>query len=333
MSDAENVSPSNTAPTELGFDPDALRAKYHEERDKRLRPDGNEQYVEVKGDFSRYVDDPYVVSGFTRAPLTDAVDVLIIGGGFGGLLAGARLREAGVQDIRIIEKGGDFGGTWYWNRYPGAQCDIESYIYLPLFEETGYIPSNRTVFWLNLYDHRIAQLVESSVQHQSFCSLSEVRHARDDKAVPRKVLANPSIVARSAERAVRHHNQGKRRVARVEDAIERRRSRAESIDNRLLHGIYGGWIPDIDPHGPLARTIAPLILAKPDPVHSKPSPDAIVLSTRAAGKLIPLHHRARRCIPVVKVAKDLIPDLIVPIHSTTDRITSRRELHLQDCQG
>src|ERR1035437_5598560 len=119
------------------------------------------------GVFSPYVDYPYVVSGFTRAPLTDAVDVLIIGGGFGGLLAGARPREAGVQDIRIIEKGGDFGGTWYWNRYPGAQCDIESYIYLPLFEETGYIPSNRTVFWLNLYDHRIAQLVASRGQPQS----------------------------------------------------------------------------------------------------------------------------------------------------------------------
>jgi cyclohexanone monooxygenase len=159
MSDAENVSPSNTAPTELGFDPDALRAKYHEERDKRLRPDGNEQYVEVKGDFSRYVDDPYVVSGFTRAPLTDAVDVLIIGGGFGGLLAGARLREAGVQDIRIIEKRGDFGGTWYWNRYPGAQCDIESYIYLPLLEETGYIPKEKYSFAPEILAHarRIAE--------------------------------------------------------------------------------------------------------------------------------------------------------------------------------
>src|ERR1035437_8178862 len=153
MSDAENVSPSNTALTELGFDPDALRAKYHEERDKRLRPDGNEQYVEVKGDFSRYVDDPYVVSGFTRAPLTDAVDVLIIGGGFGGLLAAARLREAGVERIRIIEKGGDFGGTWYWNRYPGAQCDIESYIYLPLLEETGYIPREKYSFADEIREH------------------------------------------------------------------------------------------------------------------------------------------------------------------------------------
>ncbi len=124
----------------LGFDPDALRAKYRAERDKRLRPDGNEQYREIAGEFAHYLDDPYVEPGFTRAPLTDEVEVVVIGGGFGGLLAGARLREAGVEDIRIIEKGGDFGGTWYWNRYPGAACDIESYIYLPLLEEIGYMP-------------------------------------------------------------------------------------------------------------------------------------------------------------------------------------------------
>jgi cation diffusion facilitator CzcD-associated flavoprotein CzcO len=143
MSDTEKVSSTGNGQQEFDFDPDALRARYREERDKRIRSDGNEQYVEVKGDFSRYIDDPYVEPGFTRAPLTDAVDVLIIGGGFGGLLAGARLREAGVKDIRMIEKGGDFGGTWYWNRYPGAQCDIESYIYLPLLEETGYIPKEK----------------------------------------------------------------------------------------------------------------------------------------------------------------------------------------------
>ena len=138
----ETVDPRAAAP-ELDFDPDALREKYRQERDRRLRPDGNGQYVEVAHDFRHYVDDPYVEPGFTRAPLTDAVDVVIVGGGFGGLLAAARLREAGVKDIRIIEKGGDFGGTWYWNRYPGAQCDIESYIYLPLLEETGYIPKEK----------------------------------------------------------------------------------------------------------------------------------------------------------------------------------------------
>jgi len=125
---------------ELGFDPASLKKKYLAERDKRLRTDGNEQYREIKGDFAHYLDDPYVEPGFTRAPLTDDVEVVVIGGGFGGLLAGARLREAGVKDLRMIEKGGDYGGTWYWNRYPGAACDIESYIYLPLLEEVGYMP-------------------------------------------------------------------------------------------------------------------------------------------------------------------------------------------------
>ncbi|MBA3811620.1 MAG: NAD(P)/FAD-dependent oxidoreductase [Caulobacteraceae bacterium] len=129
-----------SATGDLGFDPDTLREKYRRERDKRLRFDGNRQYREVEGDFARYLDDPYVEPGFTRAPLADEIDVAVIGGGFGGLLAGARLREAGVKSLRIIEKGGDFGGTWYWNRYPGAACDVESYVYLPLLEELGYVP-------------------------------------------------------------------------------------------------------------------------------------------------------------------------------------------------
>ncbi|MEQ8557812.1 MAG: NAD(P)/FAD-dependent oxidoreductase [Henriciella sp.] len=124
----------------VDFDPDRLREKYKAERDKRLRADGNEQYVEVRDEYAGYVDDPYIDEKVERAPLTDEVDVIVVGGGFGGLLAGARLREAGIKQIRMIEKGGDFGGTWYWNRYPGAACDIESYIYLPLLEETGYMP-------------------------------------------------------------------------------------------------------------------------------------------------------------------------------------------------
>jgi cyclohexanone monooxygenase len=133
------MSEAATKDDDLGFDPKALKAKYRAERDKRLRTEGNEQYVEIKGRFAHYLEDPYVAP-ITRAPLTDEVEVVVIGGGFGGLLAGARLREAGISDIRIIEKGGDFGGTWYWNRYPGAACDIESYIYLPLLEEVGYMP-------------------------------------------------------------------------------------------------------------------------------------------------------------------------------------------------
>jgi cation diffusion facilitator CzcD-associated flavoprotein CzcO len=139
--------------SELDFDPDALREKYRAERDRRLRPDANAQYVEAEGDFRHYVDDPYVEPGFSRPPLADDVDVLVIGGGFGGLMAAARLREAGVKDIRILEKGGDFGGTWYWNRYPGAQCDIESYIYLPLLEETGYLPKEKYSFAKEIRAH------------------------------------------------------------------------------------------------------------------------------------------------------------------------------------
>ena len=137
-------SPAPRAPqTDSDIDVVALRERYRVERDKRLRDDGNEQYVEVKGDFSHYADDPYVAPGFTREPLTDQVEVLVIGGGFGGLMAGARLRQAGVQSLRMVEAGGDFGGTWYWNRYPGAACDIEAYVYLPLLEEMGVMPSHR----------------------------------------------------------------------------------------------------------------------------------------------------------------------------------------------
>ena len=124
---------------DLGFDPNALRDKYRTERDRRVRADGSEQYVEIAGQFAHYLEDPYV-ERLDRAALSEDVEVVVVGGGFGGQLAAARLRESGVDDIRIIEKGGDFGGTWYWNRYPGAACDIESYIYLPLLEEVGYLP-------------------------------------------------------------------------------------------------------------------------------------------------------------------------------------------------
>ena len=124
---------------ELGFDPVVLRKKYAEEREKRLRKDGNAQYQEVTGDFDQYNLDPYVCEKIVREPVTEIIDAAIIGGGFGGLLAAVRLLEAGIKNIRIIETAGDFGGTWYWTRDPGAQCDIESYIYLPLLEEVNYI--------------------------------------------------------------------------------------------------------------------------------------------------------------------------------------------------
>jgi cyclohexanone monooxygenase len=139
-------------PEQLGFDPADLRRRYAEERQKRLRSDAINQYQEIAGKFEHFSQDPYV-KPLTRPAVQEDLDALIIGGGFGGLLAAARLQEAGVTNFRIVEKAGDFGGTWYWNRYPGAQCDIESYVYLPLLEETGYMAKEKYSFQPEIYAH------------------------------------------------------------------------------------------------------------------------------------------------------------------------------------
>ena len=120
-----------------------LRDRYRIEREKRLRKDGMDQYLELDAVFKDIDADPYVEPGFTRDSIAEDVEVVIVGGGFGGMLAAANLRKEGVSSIRIIDKAGDFGGTWYWNRYPGAACDVESYSYLPMLEETGYIPTEK----------------------------------------------------------------------------------------------------------------------------------------------------------------------------------------------
>jgi cation diffusion facilitator CzcD-associated flavoprotein CzcO len=122
---------------------DAIKARFAAERDVRLgyRPEGTGQYTsEFEGALAKYAGDPYAGPGDDRAPIRDDVEVLFIGGGFSALLTAARLRERGVESIRIVERGGDVGGTWYWNRYPGAACDVPSYDYLPLLDEMGVIP-------------------------------------------------------------------------------------------------------------------------------------------------------------------------------------------------
>jgi len=153
---ARNGSPETTAPAAI--DRAALRAKYREEREKRLRPDGNDQYVEPSGAFAHFLDDCYTEPS-DREPLFDDVTVAIIGGGFSGLVTGARLVQAGITGIRIIEGGGDVGGAWYWNRYPGAMCDTAAMIYLPLLEETGHMPSRKYTFAPEIFGHaqRIAR--------------------------------------------------------------------------------------------------------------------------------------------------------------------------------
>ncbi|MEM7218663.1 MAG: NAD(P)/FAD-dependent oxidoreductase [Pseudomonadota bacterium] len=134
------------------FDKAALKEKYARERDKRLRDDGNDQYIEIAGQLGHYLEDPYVAVE-ARDPVRDHVTFAFIGGGFSGLVTGARLREAGIDDVRIVEKGGDFGGTWYWNRYPGAQCDTAAMVYMPLLEETGHMPSEKYAHAPEILEH------------------------------------------------------------------------------------------------------------------------------------------------------------------------------------
>ena len=168
------------------FDPDVLRDKYRAERDKRLREDGNDQYIDIS-EYAQYLDDPYTLPA-TREPLFDEVTVAIIGGGFGGLLAGARLREAGIEDLRVIEKGGDFGGTWYWNRYPGAACDVESYIYLPLLEEIGYIPKKKYTDAPEILAHSRA-IGEHFRLYDNACFSTEVTELRWDESSRRWTIS------------------------------------------------------------------------------------------------------------------------------------------------
>ncbi|HUY67307.1 MAG TPA: NAD(P)/FAD-dependent oxidoreductase [Acidimicrobiales bacterium] len=140
-------------PTAASYDPEAVRAKYLAERDKRLVPN-RADIRDLRADehFARYRDDPFTPV-VERDPVVDDVDVVIVGGGIAGVLAGARLRQAGLERIRILDQAGGIGGTWYWNRYPGVMCDVESYIYLPMLEELGYVPTRRYAFGEEIRGH------------------------------------------------------------------------------------------------------------------------------------------------------------------------------------
>lgn len=137
---------------------DGIKQKFAEERDIRLnyRPEGKNQYItdlELDAHLAKYETDPFVETPIERAPITDTVECLCIGGGFSALLAAARLRERGVESIRIVERGADVGGTWYWNRYPGIACDTPSYDYIPLLDEMGKVPPNYFAKGPEIYAH------------------------------------------------------------------------------------------------------------------------------------------------------------------------------------
>jgi len=135
---------------------DDIKSRFARERDLRLayRPEGTAQFTsELEGGLGHYETDPFSHGSEAREPINDQVEVLIIGGGFSALLTAARLREKGIENIRIVDRGADVGGTWYWNRYPGVACDVLSYDYLPLLDEMSYVPERQYARGPEIYEH------------------------------------------------------------------------------------------------------------------------------------------------------------------------------------
>lgn len=124
----------------------AIEIKNQEERAKRVTKKGLGQFREATGSLAKFGADLWAQGSADRAPTEEDVDVLIVGCGHGGIIAAKRLHDAGIYNIRMVDKASDFGGVWYWNRYvklavihdgrsshdnafpryPGLYCDTEA---------------------------------------------------------------------------------------------------------------------------------------------------------------------------------------------------------------
>ncbi len=189
---------------------DAARDRYRLEREKRLRTDGLAQFKELKGDYAEFDRDPYADADFSREAITADTDVVIVGGGFAGMLTAVNLLNRGITDFKIIDKAGDFGGTWYWNRYPGCMCDVESYTYLPLLEETGFMPSmkysgapeifahcQRIGQQFGLYEHALFQTEVANAEWDEASSRWHITTSRGDELSSRFMVTAGGILSKA----------------------------------------------------------------------------------------------------------------------------------------
>jgi cyclohexanone monooxygenase len=182
MTTVENSCGPTDTPQDV--DIDALREKYRVEREKRLRPEGATQYQELKGEFAEFAEvDPHTPVT-PRAPISSDVEVVVLGAGFAGLLAGSYLKKAGVEDVRIIEMGGDVGGVWYWNRFPGIQCDNDAYCYIPMLEELGVVPSKKFADGAEIYEH-CRRIAKNFGLYDGAMFSTQVRTVRWDASIDR----------------------------------------------------------------------------------------------------------------------------------------------------
>jgi cation diffusion facilitator CzcD-associated flavoprotein CzcO len=199
--------PPTTVPPIEQIDVPALRAKYAAEKDRRLRKEGQAQYVGLTGEIvDDYAVDPYRPVT-PRAGLDETLDVLVLGAGWGGILAGYHLAKLGVTDVRHVDTAGDFGGVWYWNQYPGVQCDNDAYCYLPLLEEMGFLPSKKFADGdeIQAYARSIAErfgFAEQALFHTQVTSVRwdeaaqrwEVQTNRGDTLRPRFMITAPGVL-------------------------------------------------------------------------------------------------------------------------------------------
>jgi cyclohexanone monooxygenase len=203
------VSTESTLPPGQTIDVERIREKYRAERDKRRRPLGTDQYNFAEGQYARFEKDPYAGPPLPRESMHLELDVLVIGAGLGGLQVGATLGRNGIDDFRIIDVAADFGGTWYWNRYPGLRCDVEAYIYLPFLEETGYMPTERYVRGseilaycqrlgrhFELYDRALFQTKITAMRWEKNASRWIVETSRGDVFRARFVTTQSGIFSR-----------------------------------------------------------------------------------------------------------------------------------------
>lgn len=161
------------------LDAEALWAKYEGERDKRMARAGG--YVSPTGKLAHYLDDPYADDEVPRAPVSKRVKAVLIGGGFGNLQAAVALIKAGVDDFLFIDRAGDFGGVWYWNRYPGVGCDVDAYVYLPLLEEMGYMPTEKYARGPEIFEYARSIAAKFDLYPRALLR-TEVKEVRWDEA-------------------------------------------------------------------------------------------------------------------------------------------------------
>jgi cyclohexanone monooxygenase len=180
------------------------QARYRDFKEARR---GAADYISMEGEFSKYLEDAYSADPIPREALNDNCEILVVGAGFAGLLLWYKLRAAGFTDVRFCEKGGDVGGTWYWNRYPGIACDVEAYSYLPLLEEMGYIPTmkfasgfeimeycQRMAEKFNFYDHCLFHTTVQSTDWDEHSGRWTVSTDRGDAIKSRYVILANGIL-------------------------------------------------------------------------------------------------------------------------------------------